>query len=644
MKKNKLSKIFALLLGIGIVLSGCGDQNVTTQEDASENMASEDVEVVDSVTTTDSDTEETAEIVTNLSQIDMSKWRYNSEDNVWYQLGIVYCEKPADESYENLAIFVPGDYMTGEENDDDTYTCTLNSEANVNGYTSVTAPIILPIETPGYAAQAALTEYTSLTDYTDAGFVYVHEGCRGRDAGAPAGVTDIKAAIRYIRYNEGVIAGNMDRIFVFGMSGGGAQSAIVGATGDSDLYTPYLEEIGAVSGVSDAVLGSMDWCPITNLECADEAYEWMMGPTRSDLSEDDQAVSDSLAVKFAEYINNESIKDPNGNILVLEESSDGFYQSGTYYNYIKGIIEESLNNFLSDTEFPYDADASTGDDGGPAGGFTFGGDFGGEMGGGAPTGDKEIKTGGGDMNGLPTEAADTTAEADTAEATDVTEETNYAAVDDISRTETTAGVTISGVYDTVQDYIDVLNSENEWVIYDETTNTATITSIEDFVVALKPVSKELGAFDQLDASQGENELFGYGDGTGRHFDSMLFDIVKELGNEYSSDFESDFAMTDELGNSPIQRLNMYSPMYFLMDSEDGYGNSTPAKYWRIRTGLFQSDTSLTTEVNLALALYNNPDVESVDFATVWGMEHVKAERTGTSTENFIAWVNDCLSK
>jgi hypothetical protein len=32
----------------------------------------------------------------------------------------------------------------------------------------------------------------------------------------------------------------MDSIFTFGMSGGGAQSALVGATGDSELYTPYL--------------------------------------------------------------------------------------------------------------------------------------------------------------------------------------------------------------------------------------------------------------------------------------------------------------------------------------------------------------------------------------------------------------------
>lgn len=31
----------------------------------------------------------------------------------------------------------------------------------------------------------------------------------------------------------------------------------------------------------------------------------------------------------------------------------------------------------------------------------------------------------------------------------------------------------------------------------------------------------------------------------------------------------------------------------------GYGTSTVAKYRRIRTGIEQSDTSLTTEVNLA---------------------------------------------
>ena len=78
-----------------------------------------------------------------------------------------------------------------------------------------------------------MTEYSSVSEYTEAGYIYVHAGCRGRDAGAPAGVTDLKAAIRYIRYNDGNIAGDMDSIFTFVMSGGGAQPALLGVTGDS---------------------------------------------------------------------------------------------------------------------------------------------------------------------------------------------------------------------------------------------------------------------------------------------------------------------------------------------------------------------------------------------------------------------------
>ena len=88
---------------------------------------------------------------------------------------------------------------------------------------------------------------------------------------------------------------------------------------------------------------------------------------------------------------------------------------------------------------------------------------------------------------------------------------------------------------------------------------------------------------------------------------------------------------------------MYTPLYYLLKSEEGYGTSTVAKYWRIRTGINQSDTALTTEVNLALALENYNGVKDVDFETVWGQGHTEAERTGDSTSNFIAWVNACMS-
>jgi len=584
------------------------------------------------------DTPQDGSIVTNLEKIDMSKWMYHSDDNVYYQTGIPYCETPADTAYETLAVFVPGDYFSGTDNGDGTYTCKVNSDANVNGYTAQNAPIVMPIETPGYSAQAALTGYTSLTEYMEAGLVYVHAGCRGRDAGAPAGVTDLKAAIRYLRYTDETTPGDAEKIFVFGMSGGGAQSAIVGAAGDSALYDPYLEQIGAVQGVSDAVYGSMDWCPITNLDSADEAYEWMMGVTRSGLSDDEQAISDALAASFADYINQAGIKDEAGNVLTLEESADGIYQAGSYYDYILGVIEESLNRFLSDTEFPYDSSASGGKNGGMGGfggpgkpgdlnGFGMqdgkedgGRNMGGKDGFGGPAGENDI--------GGP----------------DGAKEGPYEDLDDITRIEASGDITISGTYETVDDYIDALNADGRWVTYDAETNSASVTSVSDFVKAFKGVSKNLAAFDQLDAGQGENVLFGYGDGNGAHFDALLADILNELDNSYVSDFEEDLQKTDIIGYTVAQRLNMYTPLYYLLESENGYRSSTPAKHWRIRTGIAQSDTSLTTEVNLALALRNYDGVESVDFETVWGQKHVKAERTGDSATNFIAWVNECMKQ
>ena len=565
------------------------------------------------------------EAVTNLPKVDQTAWQYNGDDDVYYQIGISYCETPADTAYETLAIFVPGAYMTATENGDGTYTCEIDPDAVVGAYTAETAPIVMPINTPGYSAMAALTSYASFTSYTDEGFVYVHAGCRGRDAGAPAGVTDLKAAVRYLRYTDDVIPGNAERIFTFGMSGGGAQSALMGSTGDSSLYDAYLEEIGAVTGVSDAVLGSMCWCPITNLDTADEAYEWMMGVTRSGLTEEEQHISDQLAEAFAAYINSAGIKDPDGLVLTLSESADGIYQAGSYYDYMKTVIEESLNHFLSDTEFPYDASSASG---GGRGGFDGGmpGGFGGgqrpERGEGAPDFDAGQKPDGEMMSG----------------------KVSFEELDDITRNETASGVSLSGTYETAQDYIDALNAEREWVHYDAATNTASITSIEDFVLACKSASKNLGAFDQLDGGQGENTLFGYGDGNGAHFDAALADILNALGSDYASDYAEDLTRQDSAGNTVDYRVNMYTPLYYLLESSEGYQESTVAKYWRIRTGIAQGDCSLSTEMNLALALENDERVESVDFETIWGAGHTQAERSGNSTDNFIAWVNACLAE
>lgn len=324
-------------------------------------------------------------------------------------------------------------------------------------------------------------------------------------------------------------------------------------------------------------------------------------------------------------------------MLTLEESEEGIYQSGTYYDYMKSVIETSLNHFLADTEFPYDASSASSGGHGGMGGMGHGGngqkpDF--------ANGEKpDFSNGEAPDGSAPGNAGpDGSASAETGEQ-------NFEELDDITRNDTSdSGLNLSGTYETAQDYIDALNVNGEWVSYNAESNTVTITSIADFAKALKSASKNLGAFDQLDAGQGENTLFGYGDGSGAHFDATLADILTELGSNYASAYAEDLTKTDSAGNTAETRLNMYTPLYYLLPSEEGYGSSSVAQFWRIRTGINQGDCALSTEMNLALALENYDGVESVDFETVWGQGHTMAERTGDSTSSFVAWVNECMGK
>ena len=581
-----------------------GDRTFVPLRFVSENIGAE----VDWDETSRTVTISREEEMKELARIDNTKWKYNADDNAYWQIGIRYCAKPADSNYETLGIFVPAAYMNASDNGDGTFTCEINKEAIVNGYTAMTAPVVIPVETPGYSAMNAPEDYVSSSSrYTQAGFVYVYPGARGRNEGAPAGVADFKAAIRYIRYNGDNIAGDKDSIFSFGMSGGGAQSALIGATGNSELYKPYLDAIGAADEKDD-VKGSMCWCPITNLDVANEAYEWNMGAARADLTEDMQTLSNGLADAFASYINEIKLTDENGTVLLLEQDENGRWTKGTYADYIKSEIERSLNNFLEDTTFPYTKQASKG----------FGGMMGGAMRG-FTNGEKPQNA---DGAGVPIEE-----------------------LDGIQRnTDTTKTAEEDKTYQTVEEYIADLNGDDAWITYDSKTNTAAVTSIEAFVKACKNASKSVGAFDDLNASQGENILFGYGDGKGAHFDAIMAKLLENT--EYSDAYSSDIARKDALGTDIGTRIDMYTPMYYIDDMYSGYKTADVAKYFRIRTGINQGDTALSTEVNLALGLraYGS----DVDFEMVWGQGHTKAERgdqtEGSSDTNFIKWVNECMSK
>ena len=555
----------------------------------------------------------------------MNNWQYDETNNIYYQIGLVYCMNPEDTAYESCGIYVPGEYFDGTKNSNGTYTCSVNENAQVGNYTAGSAPIVMPVNTPGYSSCAAPTSYNAgeVKDYTDEGFIYLDAGCRGRDnAEAPDGVVDLKAAVSYYRFNGDVLPGDDEKIFTFGHSGGGAQSAIMGASGNSELYNPYLEDIGAAmvdkdgNALSNAIYGSMCWCPITNLDTADGAYEWNMGQYARSSDSFTAALSSDLATEYAKYINDLGLKDPNGNTLTLDESDSGIYASGSYYDYMLSVTEESLNNFLNDTTFPY-TPSSNGMGDMQSGGAPSGEGPSGNVSGGALSGEGPSGNVSGEISSESTDADSSTS------------------------------------YETAQDYIDSLNGNETWIEYDASTNTAKITSLEAFVKHCKNPSKSVAAFDDLERSQAENALFGIDANSSSHFDKTLCDLLNNNGESYSkySDYSSDYASqykndlaaTDSLNNSMETRVNMYNPMYYLCDYYDGAGSSDVANYWRINTGIEQGDTSQCVDVNLYLAVLNKVGKDNVEFSTVWGQGHTQAERTGDSTTNFINWVNNCLN-
>ena len=531
--------------------------------------------------------------------LDSAAWRYDADHKVYYQLGLRYVATPQASDYETLGIYVPGPYFTGKDNGNGTYTVTVNASGAVGSFTAATAPTVFPVNTPGYSAQKPPTEYSydTIKAYMEAGFIYVHAGLRGKDSNsqtysgnAPWGVADLKAAVRYRRYNSAAVPGDAAKVYVFGHSGGGAQSAVAGASGDSELFAPYLAVLGAATtdtsgkALSDAVAGAMCWCPITSLDSANAAYEWNMGQFASSDTRAEgtwtRAYSQDLAAAFPTYLNGLKLTDSQGKPLTLESSSQGTYLSGSYYDHLVSVIQKSLNDFLAATTFPYTPS------------FT-------EMAGMEPRG--------GDSQG--------------------------------SAKSTT--------YKTVEEYIAFLNSSSQWVTYDASKKTATITGLQGFVTSQKNASKDVGAFDGVGRAQTENLVMGSGENK-QHFSSLSREVISKGQSRYSglsgwnkdygvAAYEKDLGTKDSVGTDMVTRVAMYDPLYYLTQDSKGRGSSTIAPAWRIRTGIAQGDTASTVEVNLALAL-QQAGAGNVDFATIWGQGHTMAELTGSGEENFIAWV------
>ena len=291
---------------------------------------------------------------------------------------IVYVQHPVDADMQTMNIYIPVEYYQGKP---------------VGKYTAETAPVFFPNSVGGYmpgpagspgegrfgGADAALTALSR-------GYVVAEPGARGRtgeDADgkytgkAPACIVDLKAAVRYLRYNDARIPGTAEKIISNGTSAGGALSALLGASGNNKDYEPYLKALGAADARDD-IFAVSAYCPITNLDHADMAYEWlfngindytkmvfpglppagakMKSPVpdgtmmqlpkpsveKKTMTAEQIRLSSLLKAQFPGYLNSLKLKSPEGESLSLDAQGDGSFKI-----YIRALVIASAQTALN---------------------------------------------------------------------------------------------------------------------------------------------------------------------------------------------------------------------------------------------------------------------------------------------------------
>ncbi|MEI6682152.1 MAG: subtype B tannase [Bacteroidota bacterium] len=316
---------------------------------------------------------------------------------------IVYVKNPVDTACQKMNIYIPEEYFAG---------------TSINGYTAATAPIFFPNKVGGYMpSQPASTKNNPMGGRPpfknemmpptgdkkpdgippvnggkpamgfggpkqnivlaalSKGYIVASAGTRGRtskNAGgiytgkAPEGIVDLKAAVRYLKYNDKNMPGDANKIISNGTSAGGAMSALLGATGNNADFEPYLKTLGAASATDD-IFAVSAYCPITNLENADMAYEWqffgintyrkggpMQGSTQgsSELSAEQIAVSEQLKKLFPAYINSLNLKGKNGITLSLDNNGNGTFKD-LVKAYVAGSAQKALNEGIDLSSFAF---------------------------------------------------------------------------------------------------------------------------------------------------------------------------------------------------------------------------------------------------------------------------------------------------
>ena len=248
--------------------------------------------------------------------------------------GLFYVANVEDSTYQTLNVYVP---------EGATQQTPIFLRTYVGGYMASRAQAPQAGDATGRALEEGYvvvipgTRGRNSTVTADKAYAKAHRGVRvgqtiytGR---APKAILDLKAAIRYLRHFDKEMPGDAEQIITDGTSAGGAMSALMGGTGNHPDYEPLLDAMGAAKERDD-VFASVCFCPITDLDHADMAYEWLYDVTNTgkrSISEAQKPVSDELAALYPEYINSLGLKKPDGTLLTADN----------YLDYIKELLIHS---------------------------------------------------------------------------------------------------------------------------------------------------------------------------------------------------------------------------------------------------------------------------------------------------------------
>ena len=536
------------------------------------------------------------------------RWTWDETYGCWCLEDVLYTPRAAVPKFQRLSIFAPAGCM----NPDGTPTgagrkAPVVFENNAAGY--VEMPHTWLGGPRNYAEQ-----------YLAHGLIYVTCGCRGRNsrgadgraAGkAPVTLTDLKTAIRFLRHNRAALPGDYDRIISVGWSAGGAMSSLLGVTGDSPRYDPWLEASGAFMDESDAVYAAQIYCPIIDLEHADMAYEWCFvadktcedspaGPAET-LKPFQEALSIQLAAQYADYVNGLRLRHPQtGEPLTLDRGG----RSGSFYRYMMDCLDASAADFLSRLEsgrLPRRESAEA----------YLCGRYTEQVPGRIPVGrmNPALHHAGPGV-GIP-ESGDRPA--------------RMPALGDLMsrpprgvpyRQAEPPMVTRQGT------------DKRDWLRWDG--ERAEISDLDTYVLRHRRRMKPCTAFDKLGCDSGENQEFGTGEPDYVHFSPAVGQAVaalREVFPEEAARYGQAFAEAD--GKALAEQVYLLNPMNFIGTGEI----CTPARYYRVRVGACDADTSLSVAMTLALRLQNAGF--PADFALVWDQPHSEADYPG----EILRWID-----